>query len=49
VQPGSRISSNSVYLWPLPMFHCNGWCTAWALVAIGGTQVCLRKVRGETI
>jgi fatty-acyl-CoA synthase len=40
---------DSVYLWTLPMFHCNGWCTAWALVAIGGTQVCLREVRGEAI
>ena len=40
---------DSVYLWTLPMFHCNGWCTAWALVAIGGIQVCLREVRGETI
>jgi acyl-CoA synthetase (AMP-forming)/AMP-acid ligase II len=39
----------SVYLWTLPMFHCNGWCTAWALVAIGGVQVCLREVRGDAI
>ncbi|MBL8927425.1 MAG: long-chain-fatty-acid--CoA ligase [Pseudonocardia sp.] len=39
----------SVYLWTLPMFHCNGWCTAWALAAAGGTQVCLREVRGDTI
>ena len=31
------------------MFHCNGWCTAWALAAIGGTQVCLREVRGDAI
>ena len=35
--------SGSVYLWTLPMFHCNGWCMGWALVAAGGTQVCLRK------
>ncbi len=34
----------SVYLWTLPMFHCNGWCTTWALPAIGGTSVCLRAV-----
>ena len=40
---------DSVYLWTLPMFHCNGWCTTWALVAIGGTHVCLREVRGEAI
>ena len=32
----------SVYLWTLPMFHCNGWCFTWAVVAAGGTQVCLR-------
>ena len=45
----SRHTEHSVYLWTLPMFHCNGWCTAWALVAAGGTQVCLREVRGEVI
>src|SRR5450755_3774300 len=45
----SRHDENSVYLWTLPMFHCNGWCTPWALTAIGGTHVCLREVRGETI
>ncbi|GAA1860484.1 long-chain-fatty-acid--CoA ligase [Brevibacterium marinum] len=39
----------SVYLWTLPMFHCNGWCTGWALAAAGGTQVCLREVCGEVI
>ena len=38
---------NSVYLWTLSMFHCNGWCTTWAVTAIGGTHVCLREVRGE--
>ncbi|TDD96049.1 long-chain-fatty-acid--CoA ligase [Actinomadura rubrisoli] len=40
----SRHTPDSVYLWTLPMFHCNGWCTPWALVAVGGTQVCLRAV-----
>lgn len=45
----SAHTPDSVYLWTLPMFHCNGWCTAWALVAIGGTQVCLREVRGDAI
>ena len=45
----SRHDENSVYLWTLPMFHCNGWCTPWALTAIGGTQVCLREVRGDAI
>ncbi|GAA2898031.1 AMP-binding protein [Pseudonocardia halophobica] len=41
--------AGSVYLWTLPMFHCNGWCTPWALVAAGGTQVCLREVRGDAV
>ena len=40
---------DSVYLWTLPMFHCNGWCTPWAVTAIGGTHVCLREVRGDAI
>ncbi|NYD36920.1 fatty-acyl-CoA synthase [Actinomycetospora corticicola] len=40
---------SSVYLWTLPMFHCNGWCTPWAITAIGGTHVCLREVRGDAI
>ncbi|SIR95815.1 AMP-binding protein [Williamsia sterculiae] len=35
------------YLWTLPMFHCNGWCTTWAVTAAGGTHVCLRAVRGD--
>ena len=34
----------SVYLWTLPMFHCNGWCFTWAVTAVGGTHVCLRRV-----
>ena len=38
------MSSSSVYLWTLPMFHCNGWCFTWAVTAVGGTHVCLRKV-----
>ncbi len=42
-------SFDSVYLWTLPMFHCNGWCTPWAITAIGGTHVCLREVRGDVI
>jgi fatty-acyl-CoA synthase len=33
-----------VYLWTLPMFHCNGWCFTWAVTAVGGTHVCLRRV-----
>ena len=45
----SEHSSDSVYLWTLPMFHCNGWCTAWAVTAIGGRHVCLRAVQAERI
>jgi fatty-acyl-CoA synthase len=40
---------DSVYLWTLPMFHCNGWCTPWAITAVGGTHVCLREVRGDVV
>ncbi|GAA4513014.1 acyl-CoA synthetase [Brevibacterium yomogidense] len=45
----SGFGKRSVYLWTLPMFHCSGWCTGWALVAAGGLQVCLREVRGTVI
>jgi fatty-acyl-CoA synthase len=38
-----------VYLWTLPMFHCNGWCFPWTVVLQAGTQVCLRRVASETI
>jgi fatty-acyl-CoA synthase len=43
------IGSAPVYLWTLPMFHCNGWCFAWAVAAAGGTHVCLRKAAADTI
>ena len=39
----------SVYLWTLPMFHCNGWCFPWAMAANSGTNVCLRKVEAAPI
>ena len=39
-----RLSHDTVYLWTLPMFHCNGWCYTWAVTAAGGTHVCLRAV-----
>jgi fatty-acyl-CoA synthase len=45
----SRHTPQSVYLWTLPMFHCNGWCTTWAVTAIGGRHVCLRAVRSDEI
>jgi fatty-acyl-CoA synthase len=38
-----------VYLWTLPLFHCNGWCHAWAMASVGGTHVCLRKVIADDI
>ena len=38
------LSHSSVYLWTLPMFHCNGWTYTWGVTAAGGTHVCLRKV-----
>ncbi|HRA46600.1 MAG TPA: long-chain-fatty-acid--CoA ligase [Thermomicrobiales bacterium] len=44
----TRMNSRSVYLWTLPMFHCNGWCYPWAVTAIGGTHICLRKFDGPT-
>ncbi|MBL6932617.1 MAG: acyl-CoA synthetase [Rhodospirillales bacterium] len=37
------LSHSSVYLWTLPMFHCNGWTFTWAVTAVGGTHVCLRQ------
>jgi fatty-acyl-CoA synthase len=39
----TKMTSDSIYLWTLPMFHCSGWCYPWAVTAIGGTHVCLRK------
>jgi fatty-acyl-CoA synthase len=38
------LGPETVYLWTLPMFHCNGWCYTWAVTAVGGTHVCLRRV-----
>lgn len=38
-----------VYLWTLPMFHCNGWCFPWSIAAAAGTVVCLRAVREEPV
>ena len=40
----ANLRPESVYLWTLPMFHCNGWTSTWAVTAAGGTHVCLRKV-----
>ena len=43
------LGPRSVYLWTLPMFHCNGWSYPWAVTAVGGTHVCLRKVEAAAI
>jgi fatty-acyl-CoA synthase len=40
---------HAVYLWTLPMFHCNGWCFPWTMAANAGTHVCLRKVEAKAI
>lgn len=44
-----RMGADSVYLWTLPMFHCNGWCFPWTISAVIGTHVCLRAVRAAPI
>ncbi|MBA0587399.1 hypothetical protein Gorai_000531, partial [Gossypium raimondii] len=38
-----------IYLWTLPMFHCNGWCFTWALAALCGTNLCLRQVTAKGV
>jgi fatty-acyl-CoA synthase len=44
-----RLTGDSVYLWTLPMFHCNGWCFTWAVTAAGGTHVCLPKAEASAV
>lgn len=44
-----RIQEGAVYLWTLPMFHCNGWCFAWTLAALCGTSICLRQVTAKAV
>ena len=41
--------NKSVYLWTLPMFHCNGWCFPWTMAVVAGVSVCLRHVRAQKI
>ena len=41
-----HFTHDTVYLWTLPMFHCSGWCTGWAAMAVSATQVAIRAVRG---
>jgi fatty-acyl-CoA synthase len=43
------IGQHPVYLWTLPMFHCNGWCFPWTITAMAGTHVCLRRVKAAAI
>jgi fatty-acyl-CoA synthase len=43
------IGIHPVYLWTLPMFHCNGWCFPWTLALVAGTSVCLRRAAAKTI
>ncbi len=46
---GWDMSAHPVYLWTLPLFHCNGWCFPWTIAALNGTNVCLRGVRADDI
>ena len=43
------MKKHPVYLWTLPMFHCNGWCFPWTVTSLGGTHVCLRRVEPGAI
>ncbi|RJG00267.1 acyl-CoA synthetase [Noviherbaspirillum sedimenti] len=44
-----NMAAHPVYLWTLPMFHCNGWCFPWTIAAVAGTHVCLRRVEAKAI
>ena len=46
---GWEMGHHPVYLWTLPMFHCNGWCFPWTMAAVAGTNVCLRQVNAKNI
>ncbi len=43
------MAKHPVYLWTLPMFHCNGWCFPWSISVVAGTHVCLRQVRASAM
>ena len=45
----ASMKKQAIYLWTLPMFHCNGWCFPWTISALSGTHVCLRDVRADDI
>jgi fatty-acyl-CoA synthase len=44
-----HLPRHPIYLWTLPMFHCNGWCFPWTIPAVAGTHVCLRRVEAKAI
>ena len=44
-----NMKKNPIYLWTLPMFHCNGWCFPWTIAALSGTNICLRKIDSKEI
>lgn len=44
-----NMTHHPIYLWTLPMFHCNGWCFPWTLAAVAGTNICLRQVSAKGI
>lgn len=44
-----NMTAHPVYLWTLPLFHCNGWCFPWSVAALNGTNVCLRAVRSDEV
>lgn len=46
---GWHMGAHPVYLWTLPMFHCNGWCFPWSLAANAGTSICTRSITAKTI
>ncbi len=45
----ASMAKHPVYLWTLPMFHCNGWCFPWSVSVVAGTHVCLRWVRAKAM
>ncbi len=45
----ASIPRHPVYLWTLPMFHCNGWCFPWTISVVAGTHICLRQVRAKSM
>jgi fatty-acyl-CoA synthase len=48
-QAAWSMGMHPVYLWTLPMFHCNGWCFPWTITAMAGTHICLRRVDPEKV